>query len=109
MYSGLWTEVDDFDGSGPDDNHYILDKEHGEIKFGDGLSGRIPPESSRITVVRYRIGGGNEGNFKAGYNWKVENEKKPSVTPWKLLIINRQPVEKMRKSLMMRSKDASGT
>ena len=89
MYSGLWTEVDDFDGSGPDDNHYILDKEHGEIKFGDGLSGRIPPESSRITVVRYRIGGGNEGNFKAGYNWKVENEKK--TVGHTLEIINHKP------------------
>lgn len=76
LYSGLWTEVDDFDGSGPEDNHYILDKEQGEIKFGDGLNGRIPPDSSKILAVRYRTGGGNVGNFKAGFNWKVENEKK---------------------------------
>lgn len=89
MYSGLWTEVDDFDGSGPDDNHYILNKEPGEIKFGDGLNGRIPPESSEITAVRYRIGGGSEGNFKAGYNWKVENEKK--TIGHTLEIVNHKP------------------
>lgn len=89
MYSGLWTEVDDFDGSGSDDNHYILDKEHGEIKFGDGLNGRIPPSSSEITAVRYRTGGGNEGNFKAGYNWKVENEKK--TVGHTLNIVNHKP------------------
>lgn len=76
MYSGLWTEVDDFDGSGPEDNHYILDKEYGELKFGDGLTGRIPPDSSKISAVRYRTGGGTVGYFKPGLNWKVENEKK---------------------------------
>ncbi len=89
MYSGLWTEVDDFDGSGPDDNHYILDKEQGKIKFGDGINGRIPPASSRITAVRYRTGGGNKGNFKAGYNWKVENEKK--TVGHTLNIVNHKP------------------
>ena len=32
----IWQEVDDFFGSGPRDNHYVLDRTTGEILIGDG-------------------------------------------------------------------------
>jgi len=34
-----WIEKDDLDASGPNDNHYILNSEEGEIIFGDGING----------------------------------------------------------------------
>lgn len=88
IYSGLWTEVDDFDGSGPDDNHFILNKERGEIIFGDGLNGKIPPASSNIRVIRYREGGGSEGNINAGYEWEMEGDKK--IRDYQLRIVNKK-------------------
>lgn len=74
IYDNIWKQVDDFDGSGPDDNHFILDKEKGEISFGDGLTGRVPPWESKVEFIKYRVGGGEEGNIKAGYEWTIENK-----------------------------------
>jgi predicted phage baseplate assembly protein len=39
----LWEEVLDPDDAGPSDRVYSLDDETGEIRFGDGIHGRIPP------------------------------------------------------------------
>ena len=68
----LWKEVDDLDGSGPEDNHFILNREKGEIRFGDGLMGKVPPAGFKINVIQYRVGRGEDGNIKAGYRWKIE-------------------------------------
>ena len=68
-----WKERDDFDSSGPNDNHFILDKEKGEIRFGDGMTGRVPLVDSMIKVISYRVGGGKDGNVKAGCEWKMKN------------------------------------
>ncbi len=38
-----WTMVDDLASSGPLDNHYELNAATGEIRFGDGVNGAIPP------------------------------------------------------------------
>ena len=62
----LWTEVDDFDASGPEDPHYVIDYDSGEILFGDGVHGLIPPEGeANIKASLYRFGGGERGNIKA--------------------------------------------
>ncbi|HEV2860988.1 MAG TPA: putative baseplate assembly protein [Pyrinomonadaceae bacterium] len=64
-----WTEVEDFDASGPDDRHFTVNLKDGLIKFGDGVRGRIPPavedDEGNIHVVRYRVGGGVKGNVGA--------------------------------------------
>jgi len=77
-----WTEVDDFDASGPEDRHFTVDLQGGFVKFGDGVNGRIPPvvkpaEADKaeaeaaeagvpnIHVIKYRVGGGEKGNVKA--------------------------------------------
>lgn len=60
-----WEEVDDFDASKPEDNHYTVSRETGEITFGDGVQGRIPPKNEEIGVS-YRYGGGEGGNIGAG-------------------------------------------
>jgi hypothetical protein len=66
-----WEEVDDFDGSKPEDKHFLLNREKGEISFGDGFHGCIPSVDSELSAVRYRIGGGKEGNIKSEESWDV--------------------------------------
>lgn len=73
IYDGIWKEVDDFDSSGPQDNHFIVDRENGTIQFGDGLNGRVPPAGSQISIVEYKVEGRLEGNIKEGYTWKIES------------------------------------
>src|SRR5262249_31114720 len=38
-----WDQTPDFYGSGPRDRHYVLDNLTGEVRFGDGQNGLIPP------------------------------------------------------------------
>jgi predicted phage baseplate assembly protein len=62
-----WSEAPDFYGSGPRRRHYVLDHLTGEIRFGDGLNGLIPPVGvGNIRLARYQIGGGKAGNKPAG-------------------------------------------
>ncbi|HEX8115947.1 MAG TPA: putative baseplate assembly protein, partial [Pyrinomonadaceae bacterium] len=62
-----WHNVPDFYGSGPRDRHYVLDRLTGEIRFGDGLNGLIPPRGTgNLRLERYRTGGGTSGNRAAG-------------------------------------------
>lgn len=60
----LWQEVADFYASGASDRHYILDRQTGEIRFGDGIVGMIPPRGqNNIRLSCYRTGGGKQGNL----------------------------------------------
>ena len=56
-----WVQVEDFKRSGPNDAHYVLDRESGTIRFGDGRHGRRPPAGSTIRAT-YRPGGSTKGN-----------------------------------------------
>lgn len=59
-----WHEVPNFYGSDARDRHYVLDHVTGEISFGDGESGMLPPVlDNNIRVTRYRSGGGTRGNL----------------------------------------------
>ncbi len=57
-----WALVDDFNGSGIDSRHAVLDRASGIVTFGDGLRGRTPQIGERIRTVGYRYGGGTAGN-----------------------------------------------
>lgn len=62
----IWQQVLDFDASGPDDGHFVLDPVKGIIYFGNGKQGSIPePGDDVITVTRYRCGGGLKGNVRS--------------------------------------------
>jgi len=66
-----WQEVDDFFGSGPRDNHYLLNRTTGEILTGDGVNGNIPVAyvsnaGANVIARAYRVGGGKRGNVPAG-------------------------------------------
>jgi len=67
-----WHRVEDFSRSGPADRVFIIDREQGEIAFGDGLSGRLPvlsDEAGPNIRVQYQVGGGSAGNVGAGSKW----------------------------------------
>lgn len=70
----VWTEVDDFGQSGPEDRHFTWDGSSGEVRFGprirqgDGTErqyGAVPVERAEILVTSYLHGGGREGNVGA--------------------------------------------
>lgn len=58
-----WHEVQDFYPSDAQSRHYTLDHVSGEVCFGDGWSGMIPPVgSANIRLNLYKTGGGKRGN-----------------------------------------------
>lgn len=62
-----WNEVESLSGSQATDRVFTLDRSSGEIRFGDGRCGRIPPAgASNVRLHRYTIGGGQRGNRPAG-------------------------------------------
>lgn len=70
----VYQEVRDFSASGPLDRHVRWDPASGRVEFGpsirypDGTTlqhGAVPPFGARVTVSRYRAGGGTEGNVGA--------------------------------------------
>ncbi|MGM0576307.1 MAG: putative baseplate assembly protein [Myxococcota bacterium] len=61
-----WRPVDSFFESGPRDRVYTKDLSTGELRFGDGVRGMIPPKGDKnIKAGRYQVGGGAEGNVPA--------------------------------------------
>jgi len=68
-----WTEVEDFDASGPTDCHYVLDRTAGELTVGDGQRGLQPPAGASLHAS-YEAGGGTVGNVSADARWSVDDE-----------------------------------
>jgi hypothetical protein len=61
-----WQEVPDFYGSGSGDRHYMLNHLTGQVQFGDGQRGMVPPLGRQnIRLAQYRTGGGKQGNKPA--------------------------------------------
>ncbi|MFZ4734729.1 MAG: putative baseplate assembly protein [Bradymonadia bacterium] len=62
-----WTEVESFFESDARSRHYVVDRVKGEIRFGDGRRGLIPPAGAANVIAElYRVGGGARGNVTAG-------------------------------------------
>lgn len=58
-----WHEVPDFYSSGLRDRHYTINRMTGEVLFGDGQQGMVPPIGrNNIRMSLYQIGGGEQGN-----------------------------------------------
>jgi len=69
-----WSFVEDFDASSPEDMHYTVNLTKGEIAFGNGIHGRIPPKGeNNIRVISYKTGGGQIGNVNANSINKILN------------------------------------
>jgi hypothetical protein len=62
-----WQAVTDFLESRAGDRHYVLHYLTGEVLFGDGINGRIPPVGvGNIRMTHYQSGGGSLGNRASG-------------------------------------------
>jgi hypothetical protein len=61
-----WREVPDFNGSYPHSRHYTLDHGTGEVAFGNGILGLVPPLGTDNIGATYRVGGGSAGNVAKG-------------------------------------------
>jgi hypothetical protein len=60
----VWEEQPNFYQSHRDSRHYILDVHKGEVTFGDGIMGKMPPiGSENIKCQVYYTGGGTGGNM----------------------------------------------
>ncbi len=60
-----WHEVENFFDSEPNARHYICDAIKGEVQFGDGRKGWVPPQGRDSVKIEYRLGGGVAGNVGA--------------------------------------------
>jgi hypothetical protein len=61
-----WYPVSHFLGSFPNSRHYLIDRVTGEITFGDGERGMLPPiGKDNIKAEWYQAGGGAEANRAA--------------------------------------------
>ena len=84
-----WHEVPNFYQSEARDRHYVLDRLKGEVTFGDGTRGLIPPVlPGNIRMTRYRSGGGVSGNKPAQAVTKLS-----SAVPYIQKVVNYLPAE----------------
>ncbi|MCK4396313.1 putative baseplate assembly protein [candidate division WOR-3 bacterium] len=104
-----WKEVDDFDASRPEDPLYVIDHDTGEVIFGDGVHGLIPPAGKKnIKATKYRFGGGERGNIKAEAIDLVLDEELKDL---KVTVTNKLPAsggeekEKIEEAIIRARKD----
>ena len=71
-----WTEVADFDASGPNDRHYVLDRAAGELSVGDAERGVRPAPEASVTA-NYVAGGGPAGNVPETAVWAFDDPDRP--------------------------------
>ncbi|MFI5178246.1 MAG: hypothetical protein ACHQO8_06775, partial [Vicinamibacterales bacterium] len=69
-----WTPVEDLTFSGPADRVFVVDRAAGLLRFGDGLTGRVPvldqtPNTASNVYLAYDAGGGASGNLGSGFTW----------------------------------------
>ncbi len=60
-----WERVADLALAAPDARAFMLDPYLGEVAFGDGRHGRVPPAGDHNIRVEYKSGGGERGNVPA--------------------------------------------
>lgn len=68
-----WAPVNDFLDSTSKDRHYTIDRTTGEVCFGDGKQGMIPPIGFNNVKATYRVGGGEFGNLGAKKILKLQS------------------------------------
>lgn len=68
-----WRGVRSWVGAGPADRVVLVDRDRGELRFGDGRAGRIlRPAAAPAAEVRYHVGGGRLGNLGPLGGWAQE-------------------------------------
>jgi predicted phage baseplate assembly protein len=58
-----WHQMPDFYESRPRSRHYTIDRLTGDVRFGDGKRGLVPPQGrGNMRAALYQTGGGPQGN-----------------------------------------------
>ena len=60
-----WQAIEDFFDSTSKSRHYVVDRATGEVKFGDGERGMVPPIGRDNIKANYQVGGSERGNVGA--------------------------------------------
>jgi hypothetical protein len=68
-----WQPRPDLDASTRDDGHFTLDATTGELRFGDGEQGRVPPRGVPL-LARFRRTVGAAGNVGASSGWALADD-----------------------------------
>ena len=66
----IWKRCDRLSERGPDENVYEFDPDAGQVTFGNGVNGRVPPAGSQV-LVSYSVSEGAAGNVARNRKWKV--------------------------------------
>jgi hypothetical protein len=67
-----WRRVADFSTAGPEDRVFVYDAASGQLRFGDGVAGRLPlPKDTSSLALTYQVGGGSAGNLGAALAWET--------------------------------------
>lgn len=61
-----WSPADDLAEAAAADRVYAIDRTFGQVQFGDGEHGAVPPIGKDNILATYRAGGGSRGNVAAG-------------------------------------------
>jgi len=62
-----WRLEKDLSMSGPEESVYVLDTDRAEIRFGNGVNGRLPPPGN--VLVNYSVCDGAAGNLPRNQSW----------------------------------------
>lgn len=65
-----WTRRDRLSDHGPDEPVYECDFRSGEVTFGNGVNGRIPPAGAQV-LVSYSVSDGDDGFVARNRSWAV--------------------------------------
>jgi hypothetical protein len=77
-----WHGVRTWVGSGPADRVFLVDRTRGELRFGDGRSGRIlRPATAPEASLRYLLGAGRAGNLGVFRAWAQEGGAAIALNP----------------------------
>jgi hypothetical protein len=83
-HSYPWQSVSCLSSYGPADRVFVVDRAKSQIRFGDGLTGRLPVPSGKnasdITVT-YQAGGGTAGNAGEYSSWEAVPATDSAVDP----------------------------
>jgi hypothetical protein len=72
--STTWQRVDDLSMAGPDETVFVLDAASAQLRFGNGITGKLPiPKDAASVTISYSVGGGSEGNLGSCLAWAADS------------------------------------
>jgi hypothetical protein len=77
-----WTSVRSWVGIGAADRVFVVDRDRGRLRFGDGRAGRIlRPAQAPGAQVRFSLGAGRDGNLGASRTWAQDGGAATATNP----------------------------